>query len=90
MVRLVAPFLNFIQRNSKEQLEQWSKKQQFFYEIIHLPLHTVGHASDERPENSWNHPQLKQVHHVSGRCQRNSKGIVTKVYPEKSIVAKVS
>jgi hypothetical protein len=55
-----------------------------------LPVHAVGHASDERSENSWNRPQLKQVHHVSWRGQRNTKGIVTKVYLEKCVVAKVS
>jgi hypothetical protein len=59
-------------------------------EIINLPLHAVGHASDERSENSWNRPRLKQVQHVSWRGQRNTKGIVTKVYSEKCIVAKVS
>jgi hypothetical protein len=59
-------------------------------EIINLPLHAVGHASDERSENPWNRPPLKQVHHVSWRGQCNTKGIVTKVYSEKCIVAKVS
>jgi hypothetical protein len=65
-------------------------EEEFLNEIISLPLHTVGHALDKRSENSWNRPQLKQVHHVSWRGQRNTKGIVTKVYLEKCIAAKVS
>jgi hypothetical protein len=65
-------------------------EEEFLDEIISLPLHAVGHASDKRLENSWNCPQLKQVHHVSWHGQCNTKGIVTKVYREKCIVAKVS
>jgi hypothetical protein len=65
-------------------------EEQFLNEIINLPLHTVGHALDERPEDSWNRPRLKQVHHVSGRGQCYTKGIVTKVYLEESVVTKVS
>jgi hypothetical protein len=65
-------------------------EEEILNEIINLPLHAVGHALDERLDNSWNHPQLKQVHHVSWRGQRNTKGIVTKVYLEKCVVAKVS
>ena len=65
-------------------------EEEFLNEIINLPLHAVGHALDKRLENSWNRPRLKQVQHVSWRGQRNTKGIVTKVYSEKCIVAKVS
>jgi hypothetical protein len=65
-------------------------EEEFLNEIINLPLHAVGHALDERSENSWNRPRLKQVHHVSWRGQRNTKGIVTKVYSEKCVIAKVS
>jgi hypothetical protein len=64
-------------------------EEEFLNEIINLPLHAVGHALDKRSENSWNCPQLKQVHHVSCHGQCNTKRIVTKVYLEKCIVAKV-
>jgi hypothetical protein len=65
-------------------------EEEFLNEIINLPLHAVGHALDKRSEKSWNRSLIKQVHHVSWRGQRNTKGIVTKVYSEKCIVTKVS
>jgi hypothetical protein len=31
-------------------------EEELLNEIINLPLHAAGHASDKRSENSWNHP----------------------------------